>query len=510
MLRASFPMAAVPDTLDPASLGSLARRTHVVAATMLVTTATFIIAKTGRDAMYFANGGIFDLPRAYIGIALLSFPVALGALGLMRAIGPRRARVVAPLVLAALLVWFAQEAHSGGGSFMTVFFMVVTLAFGVLFSMIWLLTADLLQGTSREQLAGAYREIGVASILGGMLGGVFARVLAPRIEPSGLVLLAAGLLVVAAAGVVAIQSACPAGGLRCLTHGRHVPGGGHDAGTTHLSADSGPAAITQMSSSPTMRPTLSAAREVLRDRYTTRMLVVGMLAAAVGVLIEFQFYLTIAAMGRGNREQAGLFANAYLWLNGLALALQFWALPRLQRAVGAGGALLVLPGVLLGGGLTVLISASAMLRAALRVAEGGFKSSIHRTSWEQAYLPFDHGRRAIAKLIVDGLGTPAAEGLTAGALLLWTRGLSQTEPFARFSPTLLALSVVVFTVSWILATARIRAGAGSGNRQGESEVFSAATPPPGHCPTTATLGEGLLQRDLRDSTGSQPRAPVEP
>jgi ATP/ADP translocase len=235
-----------------------------------------------------------------------------------------------------------------------------------------------------------------------------------------------------------------------------------------------------MSSPPTVRTTLSAASEVLRDRYTTRMLVVGMLAAAVGVLIEFQFYLTIAAMGRGNRGQAGLFANAYLWLNGLALALQFWALPRLQRAVGAGSALLVLPSVLLGGGLTLLISASAMLRAALRVAEGGFKSSIHRTSWEQAYLPFDRGRRAIAKLMVDGLGAPVAEGLTAGALLLWTRGVSQAEPFARSNATLLALSVVVFTVTWILATARIRAGAGSGSGEGESQIFSAAMPPPDH------------------------------
>src|SRR5690348_8347728 len=114
-------MAAAPSILDPANLRSLAQRTHVAAATMLVATATFFIAKTGRDALYFANGGIFDLPRAYIGIALLSFPVALMALALMRAIGPRRARVVAPLVLAALLVWFARGAHSGGGGIMTVF-----------------------------------------------------------------------------------------------------------------------------------------------------------------------------------------------------------------------------------------------------------------------------------------------------------------------------------------------------------------------------------------------------
>ena len=76
MSRASFRMAAVPSTLDPVSLGSLARRTPVVAATMPVATATFIIAKTGRNPMYFVEGGTFDLPRAFIGIALPSFPAS--------------------------------------------------------------------------------------------------------------------------------------------------------------------------------------------------------------------------------------------------------------------------------------------------------------------------------------------------------------------------------------------------------------------------------------------------
>lgn len=442
-------------SLDPRVLRVLATRTHLMAATMLVVTATFIIAKTGRDALYFANGGILDLPRAYIGIALLSLPVAFGALALMRTIGPRRARVVAPLALAAMLARFAVTAHPAGGAGMTGFFMVVTLAFGALFSMIWLLAADLFQGAPAERLARAYREIGAASILGGVVGGAIARALAPHVEPQQLVLLAAGLLLVAAVGMAAIQGRCAPGGLRrvqATVRGHAAPA----EVAPEVPLETLPVDGTRMPAVAPARMKWAGAGHVLRDRYTTRLLVVGMLAAAVGVLIEFQFYLTIAALGRGGRNQAGLFANAYLLLNGLALALQFWVLPWLQRTVGPRGALLVLPGVLLGGGVALLASASVALRAALRVTEGGLKSSIHRTSWEQAFLPFDPGRRPLAKLIVDGGGAHAAEGLTAGVLLLWMRDGTEAAQLAR-SGVLLAIGVVVCAGLWLRATMGIRA-----------------------------------------------------
>jgi ATP/ADP translocase len=477
-----IPVATPARPLDAASLRALATRTHLAAGTMLVVTATFIIAKTGRDALYFANGGILDLPKAYIGMALLALPVAACALGLMRTIGPRRSRIVAPLGIALMLAWFALTAHPGGGRAMTTFFMLVPLTFAVLFSMFWLLAADLLQGTPSDLLARAYREIGAASILGGVLGGVLARALSSRVEPSTLVLLAAGLLVLAAAGMAAIQQTSPPGGLRCFSQAVHaaVDHNFHVATPQHLGFDPVPAAIMHMPPTDAARVAWSGARDLLRDRYATRLLVVGMLAAAVGVLIEFQFYMTVAAMAGGSRDRAGVFANAYLLVNALALALQLWVLPRLQRTIGASGALLVLPGVLLGGGVAMLASAAAVLRAAVRVAEGGFKSSIHRTSWEQAFLPFDRGRRSVAKLVVDATGTPVAEGLTGGALLLWTRGASHAAQSARPSGTLLAISIIGCTILWLVATRGIRNGVGSQHTESERDLISAACPLPGH------------------------------
>src|SRR5262249_35074686 len=159
-------------------------------------------------ALYFSGGGIFDLPRAYLGIAALALPMAGATLGLMRLLGPRRARVAVPLLLAAALLAFARIARPGGGGAMTVFFMAVTLAFGVLFSMTWLLAADVLEGESAERLGRSYATIGAASILGGTLGGLVARALAPHVEPAALVVVAAVLLVVAAGFMGLVQRAC--------------------------------------------------------------------------------------------------------------------------------------------------------------------------------------------------------------------------------------------------------------------------------------------------------------
>ncbi len=48
-----------------------------VGASVFLLMAAVILVKTGRDALYFQKDGIFDLPKAYLGIAVLSLPMAL-------------------------------------------------------------------------------------------------------------------------------------------------------------------------------------------------------------------------------------------------------------------------------------------------------------------------------------------------------------------------------------------------------------------------------------------------
>ena len=370
--------------------------------------------------------GVRDLPKAYIAIAFLSVPVAY----LMRRLGARRARLVAPLALCAVLVLFHGVARPGGGALMTGFFVSVPLAFGVLFSLTWLLGADLFDGVAREHLARAYSMVGGASILGGMVGGLVARALAFRVEPRTLILV--GAVVLAAS-----------------------------AGTTALAQSRFPAAYFEGTVGPRDRAAARVA-VLLTQRYPLLLLVVGMVASLVGILVEFQLYLAAATSGHGGRENASFFASVYVVLNASALGVQLYAMPLLQRRIGVGGSLLVLPAVLVGGATVLLGAATSVARSLLRVAEGGLKASIHRVNWEQAYLPLNPTQRAVAKLVVDGAAARVAEGVAAAALLAWLHFVVKGRDLVGqdtswITYALLLASFVWMAASWALARAH-RAG----------------------------------------------------
>jgi hypothetical protein len=190
-----------------------------------------------------------------------------------------------------------------------------------------------------------------------------------------------------------------------------------------------------------------------------------MAAALVGLLVEFRFYAAAATSGNGARENASLFASVYLGLNAAALMVQLVVTPRLQRAVGVHGSQLVLPAAVLGGATTLLASTSLFAPSLLRTLEGGLRSSIHRVSWEQSYLPIAAAQRANAKLIVDGMAGRLAEGAIALVLLAWLRLVVGGRPLAApdtstITYLLLAASMVWVGLARALGGARGDLGAG--------------------------------------------------
>ena len=72
-------------------------------------TAAFVIIKTGRDALFFQGGGIFQLPVATMIIAAASLPLAILFVKAMKVWGARPARIgilfFAWLTLATVIVW---------------------------------------------------------------------------------------------------------------------------------------------------------------------------------------------------------------------------------------------------------------------------------------------------------------------------------------------------------------------------------------------------------------------
>ncbi|HEY3167240.1 MAG TPA: hypothetical protein VGK57_08430, partial [Candidatus Binatia bacterium] len=64
-------------------------------------TAAFIIAKTGRDALFFQGKGIFQLPVATLMLAAASLPLAMIFVKVMKTWGARPARIAIMLFAAA-------------------------------------------------------------------------------------------------------------------------------------------------------------------------------------------------------------------------------------------------------------------------------------------------------------------------------------------------------------------------------------------------------------------------
>ena len=393
-------------------------KARAVAAAIFFLAAAFVLAKTGRDALFVQERGLYDLPKAYIGIAILSGPLAFAMLALLKAFGARRVRLILPLATALALIAFSFVVRPGGGALMTFFFMFIPLIWGVVFSVSWLLAADLLDGASREHAAQGFSLVGGGAIFGGVAAGALARFVAPLVEPKAFLWLSALGLAVGAAVMAAAQRRYPPIVART------------DEATTE-----------------------SPSKGLLQSSYTRALLAVGVAAAVVGVFVEFQFYVAASLSERAGREQAAFFASFYLVLNLAAFVVQVWVLPRVLRRVGVGGALLVLPVALVGGAAGLAASASVLAVSVVRVAEGGLKSSIHRASWEQAYLPLAKSERAQTKIYVDGMAMRLAEGLAALMLLAWLYFVVGDSDLRGASALWLTPFLMMGSLAW-LASAR--------------------------------------------------------
>ena len=103
-------------------------------------TAAFIIAKTGRDALFFqGSGGLLRLPLVYINIGAASLPLALLFVKAMKVWGARPARVGILLLATMVIAAAAPFLKPGDSILLLAVFMFIPAIFGLLFASLWLL-----------------------------------------------------------------------------------------------------------------------------------------------------------------------------------------------------------------------------------------------------------------------------------------------------------------------------------------------------------------------------------
>ena len=205
------------------------------------------------------------------------------------------------------------------------------------------------------------------------------------------------------------------------------------------------------------------------------------MAALAGMLIEFQFYTATVAFGKNDAQ---FFATVYVVLNALALLVQLFVAPRLQERWGLARVLMVLPGILLGGVGLLSFGASLPARTFLKITESGLKSSIHRSSWEQLYLPIDRASRPVVKSMIDGLTARVAEGIGAAVLYVWVFRQGAI-PVRDLDLSWVSWAIAAVLAMWLALTQRLkRLGTKS------SEAPEVAITLPECCPVTSVMGRG--------------------
>ena len=311
----------------------------------------FISIKTGRDVVFFNQGGLRDLPLVYMLVAMVSVMGAMIHLQAIKRWGARRVRSGVFLSMALLFFCFVPFVDLHHKTAMLALFALVPAAFAALFATAWLLAGDLLEEADEDVVRWAYTRIGAGSMIGGIAGGVLAGGLSLILAPRFLVAVGAVILLVAA-------------GIVSQAHRKHPIPGRELRPSPSTDSESG----WQKQRSRLAPGQIPAVLGLMKQRYILGLIGISGLGALAALYIDFQFYAVATLTGHADAQ---FFASFYTVLNLAALALQLLATPWIQSRYGVGGALLVLPMALLGGAGAIMLSTTVLSRAILRVTEGG-------------------------------------------------------------------------------------------------------------------------------------------
>lgn len=220
-------------------------------------------------------------------------------------------------------------------------------------------------------------------------------------------------------------------------------------------------------------------------------MLIAMTGALAGLLIDVQFYISATSASMGSTGNANFFANFYIMLNFTSLLLQLFATPKIQDKIGIRGGLMVLPFALIGGAGFATAAATAFSLSVLRVTEGGLRSSVHRSIWEQAFIPIESADRSVVKIAADGIAARIAEGMAALALYFWVQRVAPNGVVAGPLDTRWMVWLTLATVIvWLAITQSLKSQTQKETaplrpREIDCERF------PDQCPCTTELGKGI-------------------
>ena len=376
---------------------------------MFVSMAAIVIGESAIDALFFDRIGTDVLPQMYLLQGAATFVAMLGLTWVLGRIGGRRAYVLAPLTLGAIVL--AER-------------IVLIADVRWIYPVMWVTVAiaTLIQGVFLWGTAGAVVDIRQAKrlfpifaaggILGSVAGGVLTRPLAAAIGAENLLLVWAGAL-----GVAFVLCRASLGPAQARAHG-HVR-------REHVSA---------------LKEMAQGFAFVRRSR-----LLVSMTAAAVLFsVLYWSLYLPYARAASDHFPDAdrlaGFFGLFGAGVTGFAFLVSMLLTNRLFGWFGVATMVLVLP-VLYAGAFGILLLGSGFVTlVALRFAVGAWLQGVASPGWETLINVVPETRRDQTRAFLNG-GPTQVGTIIAGVVALLGRDVLTPRQFAVIGLVAAALTI---------------------------------------------------------------------
>jgi ATP:ADP antiporter, AAA family len=332
------------------------------------------ILETARDALFLAKLGPQHLAWAYLAIAATAFVAVVAFRRWARLRDPRRL-LIAFLIVAVTGTTVLASAIPEEPALAFVLYVWTGLVATLVVPTFWTLVDRNLRIADAKRL---FASIAAGGTVGAMTGSAIAGSLAHVVPVHQLV--TAGALAFGAATLVAVSFAPPAV----------------------------PERAEVVDPGATVRH---------RSRRYVRWMFAIALVSTIGLTIGDLTFKRVIAERMHPDDLAATFGAIYTGLNMLSLIIQLALTPVLLSRFGVGGALFVLPVILVTTSLGFVVSGTLVAIIALKLGDGGLRHSLHRVASEILYVPMSAEARDGAKPIADAFGQRGGQAVAAVVVL---------------------------------------------------------------------------------------------
>ena len=414
--------------------------------------AAYYIVKPLREALILSGEGAEVKSYAAAGQAILLLGL-VPAYGLLADRLPRRAllnAVTAFFVLCLIGFYGLTKANVSVG---VVFFLWVGIFSLMIIAQFWSFANDLYTKEQGERL---FVIVAFGMSLGAVVGSILARQIIPLVGVPQALLVAAGLLVLAALVSNVVDARERA------RHETHLPA---HLTTAEIPAATGEYQIQSMEESqkltvslpgvgPVSRP--GTFRLVFRSHYLLLIALLMLIVNWVNTTGEYILGRTIAtaaeaavssgtADGLGVPEYIGRFySEFFLIVNVVGLLLQLFVVSRVLKYFGVKAAILVLPVIALTGYTVLAVAPILALVRVVKIAENATDYSLQNTVRNVLFLPTSRDEKYKAKQVIDSFFWRAGDVMSAATVFVGVTMLGlETMGFASVNLVLAGIWLVL-------------------------------------------------------------------